>query len=299
MRVIVFGAGIFGRAISEYIQYVGDTVVCFIDNNYKKLGIVNDIKVDSPANCNKYDYDKIIISMSKEARQAKYQLVDQKVDESKITIFIENEKLKEKVLSRFNRYNEENDVRVRWLRAYAKFVYERNIYGEIAECGVNRGEFSHFMNKYFYDRKLYLFDTFCGFSDTDLNIEKGIDNEQFVNGDFNTNKVFKNTSEKIVLNHMVNKNNCILKKGYFPDTARGLNERFCFVNLDMDLYQPMYEGLKFFYNKMEKGGVILLHDYYNPHLPGVKKAVHDFENQIDEDLNIFPIGDGVSIALIK
>lgn len=64
---------------------------------------------------------------------------------------------------------------------------------------------------------------------------------------------------------------CYCKKRFFPESAEGIQDSFCFVNLDMDLYQPMLNGLRFFYDKMEKNGVILLHDYFHEGLQGVKK----------------------------
>lgn len=71
------------------------------------------------------------------------------------------------------------------------------------------------------------------------------------------------------------------------------------MNLDMDLYRPQLEGLRFFWNRMEVGGVILLHDYFDSKLPGVKAAVTDFEKEINCVIPKIPIGDDSSIAIIK
>lgn len=70
------------------------------------------------------------------------------------------------------------------------------------------------------------------------------------------------------------------KKGYFPQTAEGITDTFCFVNLDMDLYKPTLAGLNFFWEKMETG-IILVHDYFSEVYEGVKSAVESFvkENQ--------------------
>lgn len=75
--------------------------------------------------------------------------------------------------------------------------------------------------------------------------------------------------------------NIIIKKGYFPETAQGIEDKFLYVNLDMDLYQPELEGLKFFWNRMVSGGLIMLHDYTHPQLPGVKRAVDDFISMME------------------
>ncbi len=73
----------------------------------------------------------------------------------------------------------------------------------------------------------------------------------------------------------------------------------CFVNLDMDLYTPILSGLRFFWNKMVPGGGIMIHDYFHSELPGVKKALHDFEAELGQTLAKTPIGDGCSIFIIK
>ena len=73
-----------------------------------------------------------------------------------------------------------------------------------------------------------------------------------------------------------------------------------FVNLDMDLYKPTLEGLKFFWPKMVKGGIILIHDFFSTGYAGVNKAIEQFviENP-DTENRFFPIGDDVSIAIMK
>jgi hypothetical protein len=90
---------------------------------------------------------------------------------------------------------------------------------------------------------------------------------------------------------------CVIKKGFFPETAAGVEDRFCFVNLDFDLYDPILAGLEFFYPRMTEGGVILVHDYFNPFYKGVKVAIDGFRKS--SGARALPIGDGFSIALLR
>ena len=85
----------------------------------------------------------------------------------------------------------------------------------------------------------------------------------------------------------------------FPtETAYGLeNEKCVFVNLDFDLYDPILAGLRIFFPKMVKGGVILVHDYYNNGYKGVKQAVEKFEKEYS--FTKIPIGDHCSICIVK
>ncbi|MDR2361602.1 MAG: TylF/MycF family methyltransferase [Prevotellaceae bacterium] len=85
------------------------------------------------------------------------------------------------------------------------------------------------------------------------------------------------------------------KKGYFSETTNGISENFCFVNLDFDLYQPILSRIEYFYPRMVKGGVILIHDYFSERYNGVKDAVREFDKR--NKLNIFPIGDRISIGI--
>lgn len=92
--------------------------------------------------------------------------------------------------------------------------------------------------------------------------------------------------------------NVIIKQGYFPQTMEDIDEKFAFVNLDMDLYVPMIEGLRYFYGKMSKGGCILLHDYFSKDFERVADAVRDFEIESGKELIKTPIGDECSLAII-
>lgn len=93
--------------------------------------------------------------------------------------------------------------------------------------------------------------------------------------------------------------NVVIKKGYFPESMQGVEDKFCFVNLDMDLYVPMLNGLRFFWEKIVNGGCILLHDYFSDVFQGVKQAVDTFEREREIQIAKTPIGDGCSIALLK
>jgi len=63
--------------------------------------------------------------------------------------------------------------------------------------------------------------------------------------------------------------------GYFPETAAGvLREKFSYVHIDLDLYEPTATALRFFYPRMLSGGRIIVHDYSQ--CEGVWRAVDEF-----------------------
>ena len=160
-------------------------------------------------------------------------------------------------------------IRLATLELVSQEIYFNNVQGCVAELGVYKGKFARYINYYFPDRKLYLFDTFKGFSESDVKSE--VDNK-FSTGDQN----FTNTSAKKVLDTMPNPVNCIIREGFFPSTAEGLEEEFVFVSIDADLFNPIYNGLQYFYPRLKKGGYIFVHDYNNDTYKGARQAVEKY-----------------------
>lgn len=141
------------------------------------------------------------------------------------------------------------------------------------------------------NRTLHLFDTFKGFDEKDLLQE----NKQ--GGRYTTNE-FSDTDLETVKKHIGGAERVIFHPGYFPDTAKGLEDAtFAFVHLDADLYLPTIEGLRFFYPRLSPGGVIIVHDY-NHIWEGVTKALDEFMPTIPESLIELPDWKG-SVMIVK
>jgi O-methyltransferase len=132
-----------------------------------------------------------------------------------------------------------------------KKIDEDGVPGSIAECGVYKGVLSRFLHAVFPGRKLYLFDTFEGFDPRDASAASDVR--------------FRDTSEESVLNYIGDNNNIVVRKGFFPETAIGLeDEKFSFVMVDFDKYEPTLAALQFFYPRVSTGGFIFVHDYNSP-----------------------------------
>src|SRR5690242_16640777 len=160
-------------------------------------------------------------------------------------------------------------VRHTTLELCSNEIKENKVDGNLAELGVYKGDFAKRINQLFPDKKLYLFDTFKGFDAKDINTEK---QKSFSSGE----QDFSDTSVELVLSKMKYPGNCIIKKGFFPKSAIGVDDRFCFVSIDADLYEPILAGLQFFYPKLEPKGYIFVHDFNNDLYKGAKKAVLEF-----------------------
>ena len=180
-------------------------------------------------------------------------------------------------------------VRFSSLELAADEICSRGVQGEVAELGVYRGNFARKINEAFPDRKLYLFDTFEGFAAKDARVDR---EKEFSPG----GQDFSQTSVQFVLKRMPHPENCIVRKGIFPDTAAGIEAAFAFVSIDADLFTPTYEGLKFFHPRTVAGGYIFIHDYNNVYYKGVAEAVRKFCTE--NDILYFPLCDTCGSAVI-
>lgn len=287
MKTIIYGAGALGRT------YVGKlpskSGYIFADANPNLWGkMVLGIDVINPESIPEIAYDRIVIATGQG-----FEIVVEKLIR---TLAVPSEKIDSSFVLPF--YQQTFETRNRFLRQFASTVYERKINGNIAEGGVFEGYFARRINAAFPDRTLYLFDTFEGFYKHDIKSEHGFISERA--GDFNVG-----ITMDILMSRMPNPERIVIRKGYFPETANGVDDEFVFVNLDFDLYNPTLAGLKYFYSRMVSGGVILVHDYFAPDewiekglaFDNVRPAVDTFCR--DNGIHSIPIGDIMSVAIVK
>lgn len=280
-KIVIFGCSGRGKEILFCLDYNKYEVVGFVDNNQKvhNSKIFGGYQVKSPNDINQWEFDYVLISIPEYFESIEKQLSSIGVSKDKLLVY--NPILP---VTRM-------DNRIAFLRSCVERINELNIQGACAEVGVYKGEFAKHINKFLPDRKMYLFDTFEGFGDQKLvEIEKSIDN---------INTAFIDTSVNEVISKMTTPQNCIVRKGYFQETIEGIeNQQFAFVSLDADLYDPIYEGLVYFYPRMSKGGYIFVHDYGMAAWPGVKQAVDRFCKE--QGVSIIPLLDMcLSCVIVK
>ena len=160
----------------------------------------------------------------------------------------------------------------------------KNVPGAAAELGVYRGFFARCINQLLPERKLYLFDSFEGFAEE-------------AQASLSFQAAHQNTTIDKVLAIMSYPERITVKPGFFPESLEGLEERFCLVSLDVDFYRTTLDGLRYFWPRIEKGGYLMLHDWGSPKLPGVAKALTDFEEELGRRIPSVPLCD-VSGSLI-
>lgn len=274
-RVYIYGAGGSGRRLAAQLKDEFD-IIGFIESDENKHGNAIDglpcVGLEEALN---KEFDKIILGSMAGLYEMKENLLIKGIAESKIISSYVSSSVLQRLI---------------FLHRYAEIVSEKSMQGSVAEAGVYRGEFAKEINQSFPQKRCYLFDTFDGFDDRDFKYEN-IGSDAF-------EKHFNNTSVDLVMSKMPYPQQVVIRKGYVPESLNGIDDQFCFVNLDMDLYKPTFDALRFFYPKMVNGGVILIHDYYSLSYPNIKLAIDDFEKEIG-GIRRFPIGDELSIAIMK
>jgi O-methyltransferase len=158
-------------------------------------------------------------------------------------------------------------MRLYALHANIRRVLDAGVPGALAELGVYRGVTARLFRHLAPQRRLYLFDTFEGLPQRDIDADP-------VN---KAGRECANTSLALV-KQRVGEDGVTYCPGYFPQTASAVpaEERFAVVHLDCDLLEPTRAGLAFFTPRMSPGGIIIVHDYAGTRWPGVAEAVDGF-----------------------
>jgi O-methyltransferase len=263
MRVVLFGAGDTCR---QYIDNITPDIeiLAIADNDKSKTGkTFYGHRIISPDQIINIDFDKIVLCINDWNEPA--------IDE--MCLQLRNLGIPEHFIMLHSTRFTDTAPRVKFLHLIYKELIDAP--GDIAECGVHIGNFASHINRIFKDHTLWLFDTFTGFDERDLAFES--ESSMYFNRKVNN---FKTASEKISLLKCPNRELIRVRKGYVPDTFTGLEDKiFKFVNLDMDLYAPTIEALRFFAPRMTKDGIILIHDYNSIYHDGIKKAVNEFGSE--------------------
>ena len=150
-----------------------------------------------------------------------------------------------------------------------RLLVTQRVPGAFAELGVYQGRTARLIHHYAPERPLHLFDTFEGFTERSSAAE--------LRSVGSSAAQFSDTSLEAVRRFVAQQNgNVHFHKGYFPESipAPLQAQEFAFVHLDADLYEPIVEGLRFFYPRVPRRGIIVVHDYNS--WPGARRAVDEF-----------------------
>ena len=165
----------------------------------------------------------------------------------------------------------------------------RNIDGDLVELGCNLGSTSIIIQTCLLEfnshKNFHLYDSFEGLP------SKTLEDIPIENSSLSYNEGDLKTSKEILINNFKQRGIKLpfIHVGWFKEIpAVEYPDKICFSFLDGDFYSSIMDSLNIVYSKMSSGGVILIHDYGWPPLPGVKSAVTDFlsdkpEKVLEED----------------
>lgn len=160
--------------------------------------------------------------------------------------------------------------------------------GDTAECGVYKGCSSYIIlqaNKQAsFARVHHIFDSFEG-----LSKPAGVDGEYWTANDLSI-------GENVVKNNLSEFDHVCFYKGWIPHRFSELSDRkFSFVHVDVDLYEPTLESIKFFYDRLNAGGIFVCDDYGFLTCPGATAAISEFLISKPEKMVSLPGGGGFFI----
>jgi hypothetical protein len=171
--------------------------------------------------------------------------------------------------------------------------------GDFVECGVNAGFLSSSimtdLNWDSLNKTFHLLDTFYGLDKDQISSEEIRDgiikkNEELIQKGF-----YVTSSEKVKQNFSEWKNINIIE-GSIPETLKQINsDRISFVHIDLNCAPPEVAAIKFLWDKLVTGAVILLDDYAYNGYHYQKYAMDEFAKEIGISIASIPTGQGIII----
>ena len=156
--------------------------------------------------------------------------------------------------------------KVRCLHCVDMFKQCSGIEGDVAECGVGFGQTTFILDPHVLStgKKILAFDTFSGLPYDDQIVTP----HRCKRGEMNCGELFFSRFRAL------NKTSIKPVAGLIENTLKEYSaNKFCFVWLDLDLYQATSFAYKFFEDRMSPGGIIGFHDYGFIRCPGVSIVV--------------------------
>ncbi len=167
--------------------------------------------------------------------------------------------------------------RLRQLRDAVREVHIKGIPGDLIECGVWRGGACIMMNGALQwlgagHRRVFVADSFEGLPPPDGTPQDAGDRHYLVSS------LLAVTEEEVRKNfeaYNLDTSNVVFVKGWFKDTLPSLDTKeIAVLRVDGDMYRSTMDVLDALYDKVSKGGFIIIDDYHA--VAGCKQAVDEF-----------------------
>lgn len=156
--------------------------------------------------------------------------------------------------------------------------------GDFVELGCYKGDTSLLLAEVLKgtDKKLWIYDSFEGLPEKSEADESAL-GMNFKGGELYVTK--REVKERFLRAGLPVP---VIKKAWFSElTGSDLPEEIALAFLDGDFYESIRDSLKLVESKMAEGGIIVVHDYQNPALPGVAKAVDEWVRERKKTVKIY------------
>jgi len=168
----------------------------------------------------------------------------------------------------------------------------KNSEGDFVECGVNTGAYSRAVVDYIdfknLDKTFYLLDTFDGYpieqiTDAEKKAGVAVYESQYHDVYEEVKKTFKDFNVKII-------------QGRVPETLTACTtNKIAYLSIDMNAVAPEIAAINYFWDKVVKGGVVILDDYGFPMHINQKLAFDEFALKNNISILSLPTGQGIII----
>lgn len=152
--------------------------------------------------------------------------------------------------------------------------------GDFVELGCYKGDTSVLLGKLLKSqpaKRLWIYDSFAGLP------EKTREDASGAGANFQKGELLVTKREVVDKIRKHGLKNVVIKKAWFDELQdQDLPVKISFAFCDGDLYTSIKTSLKLVWPRLTKDGIIIVHDYNNPELPGSARAVDEFLHQHPE-----------------
>lgn len=150
--------------------------------------------------------------------------------------------------------------------------------GDVVEFGCYKGDTSLLFQKIlekepnFRGKHLWLYDSFEGLP------AKTKEDSSVAGDNFKAGELLVTKREVIMRFKKAGLKIPRIRKNFFEnlDQNQDLPAQISFAFLDGDLYQSIKTSLNLIWDKLAENAIVVVHDYNNPELPGVSKALEEW-----------------------
>lgn len=193
-----------------------------------------------------------------------------------------------------------DDLHIEW-RAYVACWaadHAKDIDGDYVECGCYTGILSKTVVTYIQfekmqDKRFFLFDSFKGIK---LDLLTEAEQESIHSYRSKNERLYCGNYYEITKNNFKDYKNVVLVKGYIPESLSTVEiDKVCYLSIDMNAAYPEVEALKYFWEKLSPGAIVILDDYGFKGHAEQKKGIDRLGNTLGFKVLTLPTGQGLII----